>query len=273
MRKALAGILYVLAFATTLLASPQNKSNDHLRTKVNSKDELIYVWIEPETFQMGCSARDSKGSEYEKPTHSVTITKRFWIGQTPVTQTAYQKVIGFNPSRFKSGQLPVDNVTWYEALTYCQAVDMTLPTEAEWEYAARGGDTASAYGPINRIAWYRANSRGIPHAVGQKEANNYGLYDMLGNVDEWVADWYGLYDEDLVPQEVIVAPQAPGDPPAVVDKQPASAPDPNGPTKGESSVVRGASWDNDAYFVSASNRMRYDPDERHQNVGFRCAAN
>ena len=212
----------------------------------------MYVRIPQGKYQMGCSSHDSKCSDYEKPVHSVTITRDLWIAQTPVTQQAYKKVMGPSPSHFKGNQLPVERVTWDEAQAYCERVDMRLPTEAEWEYAARGGNPAALYGPLVQIAWYKGNSGGRTHEVAQKQDNGYGLYDMLGNVDEWVADFYSLYPDDsqAVPKSGFV--------PSV---------------ESPSHVVRGASWDNDAYFVSVSNRMPYDPENRHQNVGFRCVAN
>lgn len=243
-----------------------------IKRKINAKDGLTYVWIPPGTFQMGCSPNDTKCSQYEEPAHSVTVTGGFWIGQTPVTQAAYQKVMNTNPSHFKGEQLPVERVTWDEANTYCDRVGMKLPTEEEWEYAARGGNPAARYGPIDRIAWHKANSAGRTHRVGQKQANAYGLYDMLGNVDEWVEDFYTFYANagDWVAVEPSPEPHVP-----LVEGAPDVPYVQTSPSTERSSsrVVRGASWDNDAYFVSGSNRMRYDPGNRHQNVGFRCAGN
>ena len=118
------------------------------------------------------------------------ITRGFWIGQTEVTQEAYQKVKGTNPSNFKGSALPVEQVSWTDANVYCEAVGMRLPTEAEWEYAARGGSTAARYGTLDNVAWFRGNSGSKTHPVAQKQPNGFGLYDVLGNVWEWVADWY-----------------------------------------------------------------------------------
>jgi formylglycine-generating enzyme required for sulfatase activity len=219
-----------------------------VRTKVNPHDNLTYVWIPPGTFQMGCSPHDSDCGYNENPAHSVALTRGFWIGQTPVTQAAYKKVVGANPSRFKGDQLPVEMITWDNAKAYCEGVDMRLPTEAEWEYAARGGIPSARYGPLGRIAWHGTNSMGTTHEVGQKQANGYGLYDMLGNVWEWVADWYGPYDAS----EVV---------------------DPKGSQTGDYRVLRGGYWSCAASLVRVSDRDWFVPAGRgsYYTFGFRCA--
>jgi len=164
------------------------------------KDGLKYVWIPPGTFMMGCSPGDTKCGADEKPPHHVTITKGFWLGQTEVTVGAYKRFAaatgrqmpdtpGFN-SRWTNENMPIVNVTWNDAHDYCAWAGGRLPTEAEWEFAARGGSTEARYGPIDDVAWYDGNSGGQTHDVAQKRPNNIGLYDMLGNVWEWVNDWY-----------------------------------------------------------------------------------
>jgi len=218
-----------------------------IKTRVNAKDGLTYVWIPPDMFQMGCSPNDPECNADEKPAHPVAITTGFWMGVTLVTQAAYRKVVGANPSNLKGDQLPVEMVSWDDAQAYCDAVEMRLPTEAEWEYAARGGSVAARYAPLARIAWYNANSGGTTHQVAQKQANDYGLYDMLGNVWEWVADRYGSYD--------------------------GAGADPKGPLYGPVRVMRGGSGDNDASVVRVSVRHSYGPEFRDHLVGFRCAGN
>jgi formylglycine-generating enzyme required for sulfatase activity len=194
---------------------------------------------------MGCSPGDSECSDDEKPSHQVTITKGFWIGQTPVTQEAYQRAMEQNPSFFRGPNLPVENVTWDEAQAYCRTGGARLPTEAEWEYAARGGIASSRYGAPGDIAWYDGNSRGQTHDVGQKQPNAYRLYDMLGNVWEWTADWYGDYSSGPVSN-------------------------PSGPAKGKERTLRGGSWSVNPRVARVSLRGRYGPGNRRTFIGFRC---
>jgi formylglycine-generating enzyme required for sulfatase activity len=189
---------------------------------------------------------ESESLDDEKPAHQVTITTGFWMGQSPVTQEAYQRVMGQNPSHFKGAQLPVENVSWDEAQIYCQAVGMRLPTEAEWEYAARAGTTGSRYGDIDQVAWYRTNSGGKTHEVARKLPNAWALYDMMGNVWEWTSNWYS-------------------------DKYTGnSETDPRGPASGLYRVLRGGSWLNDPRYIRASHRNWVVPVGRNLSTGLRC---
>ncbi|HEY6346879.1 MAG TPA: SUMF1/EgtB/PvdO family nonheme iron enzyme [Bryobacteraceae bacterium] len=199
-------------------------------TRVNPKDGLTYVWIPPGKFVMGCSPGDSECFDDEKPAREVTIAEGFWLGQAPVTQEAFERVMSENPSHFKGPELPMESVDWNKASEYCGKIGGRLPREEEWEYAARAGTTGARYGPLDEIAWYQGNSDGTTHPVGLKQANAFGLYDMLGNVWEWTSSDY----------------------------------DPT--TK----VVRGGSWYGYAAAVRASYRYRYVPTLRYVGVGFRC---
>jgi len=114
-------------------------------TKRNSKDGLTYAWIFSGTYTMGCSLGDGECFDWEAPPHNVAVKKGFWIGQTEVTQRAYEKVMGTNPSRYRGPNLPVEQVSWFDALRYCEEVGMRLPSEIEWEYAARGGTRGPLY--------------------------------------------------------------------------------------------------------------------------------
>jgi len=217
-------------------------------TKVNPKDGLTYVWIQPGTFMMGCSPGDSECFDNEKPARNVTITKGFWMGQTPVTQEAFQRVTGTNPSHFEGAKLPVESVNWNEAQRYCQTAGMRLPTEAEWEYAARAGSTASRYGDLDQIAWHLGNSGGKTHEVAQKQPNAWGLYDMLGNVLQWTSDWYA-------------------------DRLPGVGVDPVGPGSGEYRALRGSHFSNNARGVRVSYRSAGIPGSRVSLIGLRCLGN
>ena len=202
-------------------------------TRVNSVDGLTYVFIPPGGFMMGCSPGDNECLDNEKPPHPELIANGFWLGRTEVTQNAWKKVMGDNPSYSKGDQLPVENVDWSQASDYCRAIGGRLPTEKEWEYAARAGTTGARYGPLDAVAWYDGNSGGTTHPAGLRQENAFGLYDMLGNVWEWTADNYDAARQFK--------------------------------------AVRGGSW-NDPRFVRASSRVRFRPTERVVNGGFRCVA-
>jgi formylglycine-generating enzyme required for sulfatase activity len=224
----------------------------------NPKDGLNYVWIPPGKFTMGCSPGDRECSAEEKPAHQVTITKGFWMGQTDVTVAAYKKFAGsaapqmpaapsFNAG-WNNQNMPIVNVSWDDATAFCGWAGGRLPTEAEWEYAARAGSIEARYGPIKEVAWYSNNSGQKTHAVGQKRANAFGLYDMLGNVWEWVNDWYGEHYFASSPER-----------------------DPRGPNSGQYRVRRGGSWNVVPRGVRVSDRIRDYPASRYFSVGLRCA--
>lgn len=171
---------------------------------------------------MGSNDRDSEGNE--QPFHSVTLDS-YYIGQYEVTQQQWMDVMGYNPSSFKDPQKPVENVTWYDCVYFCNELSckmnldecyelngseirmykdrngFRLPTEAEWEFAARGGAMSQGYvysgsNNINEVSWYSDNSNNKTHCVGQKKPNELGLYDMSGNVWEWCWDWYEKYSNN-----------------------------------------------------------------------------
>lgn len=236
---------FVVLEAEPLLAPPPATTTilEPGAERLNPRDGQWYVWIPPGTFLMGASPGDSECFEDEKPAHTVTITRGFWMGETPVTQCAYQKVTG---KGHKSEDLPAVRVTWDEAKQYAEAIGMRLPTEAEWEWAARGGTTWARYGwPVEKIAWCEGGFTARAEPVRQKQPNVYRLYDMLGNVWEWVADWYGPY-------------------------QPGDQTDPLGPNAGECRILRGGSSGAGTRLARSSSRYRAAPDLRDDEVGFRC---
>ncbi len=250
-------------------------------------------WIAPGVFSMG-SPKDEPGRyDDEGPVHTVTIAYGFWLFDTPCTQALWEAVTGDNPSRFKSPTRPVESVSFAAIGAFIEALNrrvdglnLTLPSEAEWEYACRAGTDAATYaGPmtirgeanapvLDPIAWYRGNSgvdfdldngadssgwpqKQHPHTragtrpVALKRANPWGLYDTLGNVWEWCADtWHDSYNS------------APADGSAWIDA------DPGGEAR---RVLRGGSWGNDARFFRAAYRSFAHPVPRDDYTGFRCA--
>jgi len=223
--------------------------------RTNPKDGLRYVYVPAGSFRMGC-ATDADGpcEDAEKPAHVVRISDGFWMGQTEVTVEAYKRhVRGVGksmPSLETNGDShPMTEVDWNDARRYCGWAGLRLPSEGEWEYAARGGTTGSRYGPDGDItwAWYRRNAGGEAMPVGQKTANGFKLYDMLGNVWEWTADWYGNYRDD--------SPER----------------NPSGPKGGDSRVLRGGSWYSIESAVRASVRYAGPPADHDNTIGFRCA--
>ena len=244
--------------ATGTETSPEHAgSASPVTVRQNPKDQLNYVWIRPGTFMMGCSPGDEECFAQEKPPHPVRLAKGFWIGQTEVTVNAYQRFARgtgrdmpstpiFNLD-WSDVQMPIVNVSWDDAQEYCTWAGGRLPMEAEWEYAARAGSRESRYGAPDEVAWYSANSALEPHAVGQKQANAFGLFDMLGNVWEWVNDWY---DESYYRHS--------------------PSQDPPGPESGLQRVLRGGSWGGLSRYARVSTRIRgFSGDNKGFN-GFRC---
>ena len=178
------------------------------------------------------------------------------LGKFQVTQAEYQAVMDVNRSYFDAPNLPVEGVSWEDTQKFCDTLNAKkdgyryrLPSEAEWEYAARAGDTGSHYGLLNEVSWYRDNSAGTTHPVGTKKPNAFGLYDTLGNVWEWVHDWYQLDYYNHSPES-----------------------DPRGPATGEFRVARGGSWRGVARGLArVSSRYVLRPSVRSIVVGFRCA--
>ncbi len=173
----------------------------------------------------------------------------FYINRYEVTQNSFVSILSINPSYRKGNNLPVENVSWSQASNYCREINGRLPTEAEWEYAARAGTQSNYYWqgePVNAYAWYYKNSLNQTHPVGQKLPNNWGLYDMSGNVFEWVQDWYGNYS----PYQLL---------------------NPQGPQAGNSRVTRGGSWFSDISSLKSSSRFKNRPAFTSYKLGFRCA--
>ena len=251
-----------------------------------------FLIIQPGTFQMG-SPESEAGRLFSEVQHTVTLTRGFRMLSTEVTQGQFESLMGYNPSRFRDcgSDCPVENVNWYEAAAYCNALSAAeglascytctgtgvvvscepaacatpydcsgyrLPTEAEWEYAARAGTATATYNgdldaehlnfeqpndALDPIAWFYGNSGDVTHAMGTRIPNSWGLYDMSGNVFEWCHDWYGIY--------------------------PAESTDPRGVTTGVNRVLRGGSWERSARSARAAFRESNYPVHRSSSIGFR----
>jgi formylglycine-generating enzyme required for sulfatase activity len=220
------------------------------------------VFVHPGTFQMGSTDNDDD----EKPVHMVLISRGFWMGKYEVTQTEYEAVVGVNPSSFKGARNPVELVSWTEAVAFCAKLsereraagrlpagyEYRLPTEAEWEYAARGGAQSGGYtysgsSIADEVAWYGDNSDASTHPVGQKKANELGLYDMGGNVWESCLDGY---DEKYY-----------GCSPSV---------DPANTRATPFRVWRGGSWLGASGGVRLANRLGSWPDNSYNILGVRA---
>ena len=214
--------------------------------------EIEMVYVEGGTFTMG--ATDGKAKDREKPAHRVTLDS-FSIGKFLVTQRLWKAVMGSNPSHFKGNNLPVERVSWKNVQEFLQKLNALtgknyrLPTEAEWEFAARGGNSSCSYrysgsNNVDDVAWHWHNSRNSTHGVGAKAPNELGIYDMSGNVAEWCQDWYGSYSS--LPQY-----------------------NPIGPVSGTSRVIRGGSWNYSN--VGVSDRDSGTPGICRNTLGFRLA--
>ena len=224
-------------------------------------DGMEFVWVPAGAFRMGSTSRVA--NDDERPVTQVRISRGFWLGKYQVTQGQWEAVMGSNPSRFKEygRDCPVERVSWTDVQAFATKLNARtgeryrLPTEAEWEYAARAGTATDTYAGdltnpkgsdsiVNGLAWYYGNSNGRTRSVGQKAPNAFGLFDMLGNVWEWVGDWYGEYSGGTVT-------------------------DPVGPSSGSNRVYRGGSWYYFARDCRSALRSRYSPDGRIDGLGFR----
>ena len=247
---------------TSTTSSP--KTTTTTSTSASDRERILnnlvanMVYVEGGTFTMGgTSEQGSEAYEHEKPAHQVTLSS-FSIGKYEVTQEEWEAVMGSNPSEFKGAKRPVERVSWEDCQTFILKLNQLtgrnfrLPTEAEWEYAARGGRSRRGYkyagttSYLDGYAWYDGNSGNATHPVGQKNANELGLYDMSGNVNEWCADWYG-------------------------DNTSSAQTNPQGPSSGSDRVFRGGSWCGTARGCRVSIQGYIIPSYGNSTLGLRLA--
>ena len=214
-------------------------------------------WCPPGSFTMGSPASE-QGRDTDETQHAVTLTQGFWMGETEVTQALWREVMGGNPANAKTdGSHPVEQVSWNNCLEFIgrlnarpEAQDagqtFSFPTEAQWEYACRAGTTGpyGGTGSLDDMGWYASNSGGKTHPVAQKKPNDWGLYDMHGNIWEWCSDWFGDYPKE-------------------------AQTDPRGPASGVLRVARGGSWIHPARGCRSAFREWYAPGDRDGSLGLR----
>ena len=268
----------MLALSIMMFIISCSDDSNSVQADKTVKGNLVLIPAGP--FSLG-NTGSYEGEYDEKPPVTIIISKPFYISKYEITQQQYKAVMGNNPSEFKGDDLPVEQVSWYDALNFCNALSQSegltpcytingtkvtcdfdangyrLPTEAEWEYSAKAGTktdfysgklTYSGNSPIDpsldKIAWYSANSSNATHPVGQKAPNAFGLYDMSGNVWEWCWDRYAEY-------------------PSKETK------DYQGPEIGTYRVYRGGGWRNLAWYCRSTNRDRNYLDDKNNSLGFR----
>ena len=236
-----------------------------LAVRVSPIDGLEYMWIPPGQFWMGALPGDMDARHEEAPRHEVRIMQGFWLSRGPVTVGAYRHFVRElhlqmpEPPSFNRGWAnrdhPIVRVTWYDAAAYSEWAGGRLPTEAEWEYAARGGTEGCCYPWGSDVSPDQANYSdskiGGTSAVGRYPPNRFGLYDVSGNVSEWSSDWFSdEYYLELSRQGVAV--------------------DPKGPSSGTTRVLRGGSWCYSSRYLRSSYRLWFEPEDHDYDIGFRC---
>jgi formylglycine-generating enzyme required for sulfatase activity len=276
------GLLAIVTMLALGMAGCSNSSDGSFGNDFGDSPVLgmQMVSIPKGSFTMGSGSGES-GRFDNETTRKVTIGA-FAMGKFEVTQAQYERVMGYNPSFFREANLPVETVTWYDAIEFCNKLSVMegfssvytvsgrspstgypvneaavtanwsangyrLPTEAEWEYACRAGGSSAFHsgGNIsNNTGWYVGNSGLRTHTVGSKPANKFGLYDMHGNIWEWCWDWYSLYSTG-------------------------EGNDPRGPAIGAHRVSRGGGWSWSERYLRSAYRGISTPDDPHKGLGLR----
>ncbi len=250
---------YVRAYATNAVGTAYGEQKQFNTGEVPLQilQEIVnsMIYVEGGTFQMGATSEQGSDAEsYEYPVHQVTVSS-FYMGETEVTQQQWEAIMGYNPGVNIGDVRPVELVSYYDCLEFIQKLNLItgrtfrLPTEAEWEYAARGGNRSRGYkyagsNIIGDVAWYTVNGSWGIHPVKTKQPNELGLYDMSGNVWEWCYDWFDYYSSS-------------------------SQTNPTGPSSGYSRIIRGGSWINESGYCRVSYRGVSGPTNRRDYIGFR----
>lgn len=227
---------------------------------LNNAGDIRMIWVPPGSFGMG-TPLDEVGREDDETLHSVTLKDGFWLAAHEITQEQWQDVMGNNPSYFEGDPtLPVESIKWAEAMEFCRRLTArsrlmnlipegfaySLPTEAQWEYACRAGTSTPFSGDVDAVAWYHQNSKHKPHPVGTKQCNDWGFYDMHGNVWEMCLDWERNYPEEPETDPLAVRPA-------------------------KYKVVRGASWAHLEAHIRSANRGMITPGTSGFHHGMRMA--
>jgi formylglycine-generating enzyme required for sulfatase activity len=253
--------------AITLVVDAENKQKEKVRRTSESKQQQTdaaketedgMVFVKGGCFDMGDIF--GTGASDEKPVHRVCVGD-FYLGKTEVTQKQWEDVVGSNPSKFQCGDCPVERVSWNNVQDFIKklnektGMNYRLPTEAEWEYAARSGGWKEQWAGTNDEAkigeytWYGYTAEGRTHAVAGKTPNGIGLYDMMGNVWEWCADWYDKQYYETSPSK-----------------------DPQGPSEGSNRVIRGGGWRSKDKGLRTTDRNDFIPtSKKFTDIGFRLA--
>ena len=226
-------------------------------TTINSLG-MELILIPSGSFRMGGDKKLEQAEDHETPRHIVKIGQPFFLGKYEVTQMQWSEIMNNNPSEFIGDLRPVERVSWNDVKVFIQKLNTKeetnkyrMPTEAEWEYAARAGSESSyTFGNdtniLSQYAWFRKNSAGKTHPVGQLNPNAWGLYDMHGNVHEWCQDWF---DRNYYSQSASNSPL--------------------GPSTGLAKALRGGDWGSEDWYCRCASRSLSSLDRRSNRLGFR----
>ena len=255
-----ANVVFKIGIKQTEIQTTQTETEtkpvvpSEIKTKQTDSAEIEMILVKGGIFRMGCE--DNGCDPNEKPVHNISLND-FFIGKYEVTQAQWKAIMNNNPSTFRGDDLPVDNVSWYDIQVFIRSLNAKtgkkyrLPTEAEWEYAAKGGRQSKGYtysgsNSIDVVSWYIVNSGGITHLVDDKQPNELGIYGMSGNVREWCYDWYGRYNQ-------------------------ANQANPVGSLSGSERVLRGGWFSANEQYCRNTARNFAAPQSKYSDLGFRLA--